>query len=331
MKALVYTGPKAMVLREVDDPQPGEDELLIKVDAVGICGSDMHAWHGHDARRPAPLILGHEAAGVVQTGAMAGKRVTVNPLVTCMKCEYCKNGRSNLCRARQIISIPPREGAFAQYVALPGRNLIEVPKATDLHKAALTEPIACSWHAVRVAGVALRDTLTDSTVVVLGGGAIGLAAALVLNAFGCKDISIAETNPLRRKVLAGAGPFNVYDPTTGQGPECGSVHLVIDAFGGAQTRAAASALARPGGVIVHIGLAGGDTGLDVRRMTLQEITFIGSYTYTMDDFRNTADAIFDGRLGALDWYEERPLKDGVGAFDDIDSGRVAAPKIILKP
>lgn len=331
MKALVYTGPEAMAFRDAGDPEPRDGEVVIQVDAVGICGSDMHAWHGHDARRPAPLILGHEAAGVVQTGAMAGKRVTVNPLVACMTCSYCKTGRTNLCPSREIISMPPREGAFAQFIAMPERNLIEVPDGIDLQVASLTEPTACSWHAIELAAAALFEPVGEAIAVVLGGGAIGLAAALALDAFGCRNIWIAETNPLRHQILSKAGPFNVYNPLSGDGPDAGSVHIVVDAFGGTATRASSTALTRPGGVIVHIGLAGGEAGLDVRRMTLQEITFIGSYTYTMDDFAKTAAAIFDGRLGDLDWFEERPLSDGAGAFRDINSGRAAHPKIILRP
>ena len=104
-----------------------------------------------------------------------------------------------------------------------------------------------------------------------------------------------------------------------------------DAVGYAATRAVASELTAPGGVIVHIGLGEDTGGLDVRRMTLQEITFIGTYTYTAQDFRDTAQAMFDGRLGPLDWIEERPLSDGASAFADIRAGRVAAPKIVLKP
>ena len=331
MKALVYTGPEAMEIRDVDDPAPARGDALIRVDSVGICGSDMHAWHGHDERRPAPLILGHEAAGVVEAGSMTGKRVTVNPLVTCMACDYCTSGRTNLCGGRQIISMPPREGAFAQLVTIPERNLVEVPDAVSFQKAALAEPIACSWHAIELARASLSGPLDEAAAVVLGGGAIGLAAALVLDAFGCGSIWIAETNARRHEILANAGPFNVYNPLDANGPDEGSVHLVVDAFGGGATRAAATRLVRPGGVIMHIGLAGGDAGLDVRRMTLQEITFIGTYTYTMDDFRNTAAAIFDGRLGALDWFEERSLEDGVQAFADINLGHAAHPKIILRP
>ncbi|MGI9463384.1 MAG: alcohol dehydrogenase catalytic domain-containing protein, partial [Aestuariivirgaceae bacterium] len=252
MKALVYTGPEAMAFRDADEPKPGDGEVLIKVDAVGICGSDMHAWHGNDERRPAPLILGHEAAGIVQTGTMTGKRVTVNPLVACMQCDYCKSGRTNLCPGRQIISMPPREGAFAEYVAMPTRNLVDVPDEIDLQKAALAEPVACSWHAVRLADTALFEPIEEARAVVLGGGAIGVAAALSLKAFGCKDIWIAETNTRRHKVLEAAGPFHVYDPINDVGPQDGSAHIVIDAFGGTKTRALASTLARPGGVVAHV-------------------------------------------------------------------------------
>ena len=331
MKALVYTAPHEMEWRDVPDPQPRDGEALIAVEAVGICGSDMHAWHGSDDRRPAPLILGHEATGIVKTGALAGKRVTVNPLVTCMACAFCVSGRTNLCAERQIVSMPPREGAFAELLAIPERNLVEVPDGVDARVAALAEPIACSWHAVRLADRALQSPLQEARAVVLGGGAIGLGAALALKAFGCEDIWIAETNALRHPALRAAGLFRVYDPLGGQGPEAGSAEVIVDAFGGEATRAAASALAMPGGVIVHIGLAGGVPGLDIRRMTLQEITFIGTYTYTMQDFRDTAAAIFDGRLGALDWFEDRALKGGAAAFDDINAGRVAAPKIVLNP
>jgi L-iditol 2-dehydrogenase len=107
--------------------------------------------------------------------------------------------------------------------------------------------------------------------------------------------------------------------------------LVIDGVGYAATRADATAITRPGGVIMHIGLGEATGGLDIRRMTLQEITFIGTYTYTAEDFRQTAAAIFDGRLGPLDWIEERALADGQQAFADIRAGVVAAPKIILRP
>jgi L-gulonate 5-dehydrogenase len=122
MKALIYRGWHVLEFSDAADPVPQPDEVLVAVEAVGICGSDMHAWHGHDERRPAPLILGHEAAGRIVTGPRKGERVTINPLVTCGRCDACVSGRSNVCAARQIISMPPREGARS-------RNSSEFPSA----------------------------------------------------------------------------------------------------------------------------------------------------------------------------------------------------------
>ena len=324
MKALIYDGPETLVLREVPDAEPRAGEELIRVLAVGICGSDMHAYLGHDARRPAPLILGHEAAGVIVGGPRAGERVTINPLVTCGGCDACRAGRENLCAARQIISMPPREGAFAEYVAMPARNLVSLPPDVALAKAALAEPLAVSWHAVRLA-VEARGPGVPGAALVIGGGAIGLAAALALAARGVADVTLSEPNPARRAYLAERCGLHVVEEAAGQ------FGLVIDAVGYAATRAIASACAAPGGVIAHVGLGEDAGGLDIRRMTLQEITFIGTYTYTAQDFRDTAQAIFDGRLGPLDWTEARGLSEGATAFADLRAGRVAAPKIVLDP
>src|SRR6056297_2611914 len=166
MKALIYDGPETLVLREVPDAEPHAGEELIRVSAVGICGSDMHAYLGHDARRPAPLILGHEAAGVIEGGPRDGARVTINPLVTCGACPACRSGRENLCPERQIISMPPREGAFAEFVRMPERNLVAVPDGVPLEVAALAEPLAVSWHAVRLGLSALHEAEARRALVI---------------------------------------------------------------------------------------------------------------------------------------------------------------------
>ena len=327
MKALVYTGPETLEFRDAPDPVAGVNPL-VEIAHVGICGSDMHAYLGHDERRPAPLILGHEAAGTIIAGPGIGTRVTINPLVTCGTCPACLDGRENLCPDRQIISLPPREGAFAEKVTIPATNLVEIPDGISTEKAAMAEPLACGWHAVRLARNALHRPLEEARCLVLGGGAIGLGAALVLAAQGAPQIHLAETNAARRAIVGAAGDFQVFDPTE---TSVSDVDLVIDAVGYEATRAAASAAVKPGGVIAHIGLGSAAGGLDVRRMTLQEITFFGTYTYSAADFRATAAAIFAGRLGTLDWPEIRPLADGAQAFRDIKAGNAAAPKIILKP
>ena len=181
----------------------------------------------------------------------------------------------------------------------------------------------------------MRDTITEpareipvvhrTDVLVVGSGPGGLAAALALRAMAVEDVTIQEPNAARRAFLTDRCGQQAVAEFQGMVP------LVVDAVGYAATRAAASACAAPGGVIAHVGLGEDVGGLDIRRMTLQEITFIGTYTYTAQDFRDTAQAIFDGRLGTLDWSELRPLSEGAAAFYDLRSGAVAAPKIILSP
>ncbi|MCY4300475.1 MAG: alcohol dehydrogenase catalytic domain-containing protein [Aestuariivita sp.] len=327
MKALVYTGPGELKYLDVEDAGITSDQPLIEVDSVGICGSDMHAYLGHDDRRPAPLILGHEAAGTVVNGEFKGKRVTINPLVICHQCRMCRSGRDNLCRSRQIISMPPRDGAFAQLVALPGENLIEIPDEMRFEQAALAEPIAVSWHAVRLGIEAATSGMCENAVV-FGGGAIGVAAALSFRAQGVCHITIVEPNPLRRDYLSRDGSYSVVSPEDLNGQ---LFDMVVDAVGNDGSRRQASAVVHPGGVVMHVGLGGGAGGVDLRRLTLQEITFIGTYTYTKQHFREACTAMFDGRLGCLDWFETRPLTDGPQAFLDILDGRVNAPKVILKP
>lgn len=331
MKALVYTGPHALEFRDAPEPTQGPDEVLIRVEAVGICGSDMHAYHGHDSRRPAPLILGHEAAGRIVGGARDGERVTVNPLVTCGTCPACERGASHLCPSRQILSMPPRPGAFANYVCAPTRNLVSIADDFPIEHAALAEPVAVSYHAVNHGARLLGRPLAGARTAVLGGGAIGLAAALVLVMQGAAEVLLGEPNAERRKTAERSGPIRTYDPTSAQAPEPNTVDLAIDAVGAKATRVDASRIVRPGGVIVHVGLLPGEEGFDVRKITLQEVVVSGSYCYTMQDFRDVVGALASGRLGALDWIETRPLADGARAFADIDANAVAAAKLVLVP
>lgn len=332
MRALIYTGPNALIVDDVPVPVPGPGEVLVRVEAVGICGSDMHAFHGHDARRPAPLILGHEAAGRVAEGPRAGARVAVNPLVTCGCCPACESGRTHLCPSRQILSMPPRPGAFADYVCVPEKSLVPIPDALSTTHAALAEPLAVAYHAVNQGARLLGRPLAGARCVVLGGGAIGFGSGLVLAMQGAGEVVIIEPNPERRSEAArGLPTARCRAPDDAEGPGPDSADLILDAVGSDATRAKASQLARPGAVIVHIGLLPGDRGLDVRKITLQEIVVSGSYCYTMQEFRDVVGALADGRLGPLDWVEERSLAAGAAAFADMDASRVAAPKLILRP
>jgi len=330
MKALVYTGTQEIMYRDEPDPAPsGSSDVLIAVDACGLCGSDMHAYHGLDARRVPPLILGHEVTGVVQNGQRAGERVIVNPLISCGTCKDCIAGRAHLCADRELIGMR-LAGAFAEYVVVPENSLLSMQSDMDVAHASLTEPTAVSLHSIAVAERVLHRPVSEVRALVIGAGAIGVLACLLLQSKGCSDVYLGDTSPLRRKTAEQHGFGNVYDPL-GNEPEAGSFELVIDAVGSGKTRAAASRLVRAGGVICHIGLQDDEPGLDTRRITLQEITVIGNYCYTTSDMQAAKEAIYNGQIGKLDWLERRPLSDGASAFADVHNAVASAPKIVLFP
>jgi alcohol dehydrogenase len=330
MKALVYTAPNEVTFRDEPEPAVGAGDVLLAVEAAGICGSDMHAYHGHDPRRNPPLILGHELSARIAEGARAGTRVTVNPLITCGRCDYCVGGRDNLCAHRTMIGMT-RPGGFAEHVAVPASTLIEVPAAMPARAVALTEPAATALHALALAQRAMMRPLPESRVLVIGGGAVGLLAALLARSYGCHDVALAETNPLRRATAAAAGGLRAFDPADAAERIENTADLVIDAVGAKATRAAALTAVRPGGVVVHIGLLDWASEIDMRKLTLAEITLIGTYTYSTADLRATVAALAAGAFGALEWVDERPLADGAAAFADLDAGRSRAAKILLRP
>ena len=325
MRALVYTGTQLSEIRDVPTPVCDREQVVVDLAFCGICGSDMHAWHGHDERRVPPLVLGHEAVGVANDGPLQGQRVAINPLMACGACVSCLSGNEHLCAKRELIGMRV-PGAFAEKVAIKAQNLTILPDDLSFVEAALSEPLACSVHAVRLALQHVDDDRT-ATIAILGGGAIGLLAGKVFLAYGYQNIWIAEPNPLRRSMLEKLGNFNTYDPTkSDQCPQ--NVDMIIDAVGSGTTRRTASAMVRPGGVIVHIGLQDNLDGLDARRITLQEITFKGTYCYRNDDFAEALRLLHDGAVSGSGWVDVRPLADGAKAFQDIHNG-TAPPKIIL--
>ncbi|MEL6210306.1 MAG: alcohol dehydrogenase catalytic domain-containing protein [Pseudomonadota bacterium] len=309
---------------EMPEPEPQDGDVLVEVAAVGLCGSDMHGYLGHDSRRTPPLILGHEAAGTIVAGPRTGERVTLNPLVPNYESRFSKVGRTNICPDRQILSMPPRHGAFAERVVIPGANAVTVPDHVPFEKACLAEPLACGWHMVAMADRLMDQPIAGSRCLVIGAGAIGFGTALVLAAWGAGAVEIAETNPIRHPAVKADGRFALHE-------DGGDFDAVFDAVGYGATRAIASEKVRPGGVIGHIGLGDNTGGFDARRMTLHEIIAFGSYTYTQAEFQATADALYAGRLGPLDWTDIRPLEDGAAGFEDVAEGRATQPKLVFLP
>jgi len=332
MHALVYTGIQKLVYREEKNPKVVNGESIVKISASGICGSDMHAYHGKDDRRIPPLILGHEISGTIDNGKLAGKKVVLNPLITCGKCDYCKHGREHLCNKRIILGMNKpieRQGGFAEYVSIPDQNIYELPKTLDMKEAPISEPAAVALHAVELGEKELTKPLEHTKALVIGGGAIGLLSGLILSKIkNCKKIVITDPNDKR------LNECSKYLEAEAVKPNNTSINndyfdIVFDTVGLEVTRQQAIKSIRPGGVIIHIGLTQPSGSFDFRKATLQEITFIGTYCYTNKDFEKTLNILANKKIGTLDWIEYRSLKDGFGAFKQIHNGTCASPKIIL--
>jgi alcohol dehydrogenase len=224
-----------------------------------------------------------------------------------------------------------RAGAFAELMTIPATSLVDIPQDMSPIKAALTEPAATALHAINLVMHALRRPLPECSVLVIGAGAIGLLSALLVRTYGVRRLMMAEANPLRRASAAAAAACATYDPIADGAPAAGSIDVVIDAVGAKATRDAALAAIKPGGVVMHIGLQDWSSEIDMRKLTLAEITLIGTYTYTTADLRATVRALDEGAFGDLGWVETRPLNDGAAAFYDLHCGRSAAAKIVLLP
>lgn len=340
MQALVWLGPRDMVQRDEPMPKPAEGEVLISVGAVGICGSELSGFLGHNSLRVPPLIMGHECAGqVVQvtggtfaTGdaATVGARVTFNPLVVCGTCDRCLSGKSNLCRRRQLVGAH-RPGAFAQYVAVPARQCYPLPESLSLVAGSLAEPLACSVRAVALSGVKPQERL-----LILGAGPIGLCAFAAAHAQGVEQIIISDVAPQRLEMARHWGARDVVNAREqdvvafAQERYPGGVDCVIDAVGATPVRTQAIRAVVPGGRVVLIGLHDEESVLPANYVIRQEITVTGTFAYTDNDFAQAVDLLNRGVVRpSVDWLEERPLGDGPAAFTELVDGKAKAAKIVL--
>jgi threonine dehydrogenase-like Zn-dependent dehydrogenase len=321
-------------------PEPAEGEVLISVGAVGICGSELSGFLGHNSLRVPPLIMGHESAGqVVQvtggtfaTGdaATVGARVTFNPLIVCGDCDRCSSGNSNLCRRRQLVGAH-RPGAFAQYVAVPAHQCYPLPESLSLVAGSLAEPLACSIRAVALSGVKAQERL-----LILGAGPIGLCAVAAARAQGIEQIVISDVAPQRLEMARRWGASDIVNARERdvvafvQDRFPGGVDRVIDAVGATPVRTQAIRAVVPGGRVVFIGLHDEESVLPANYIIRQEITVTGSFAYTDDNFTQAIELLVRGVVQpSVDWLEERPLSDGPAAFAELIDGKAKVAKIVL--
>ncbi|MDP9258774.1 MAG: alcohol dehydrogenase catalytic domain-containing protein [Actinomycetota bacterium] len=300
MHALLYTESYDFVVREVASPQPAPDEVLLRVEAAGICASDVDGVSSRSPRRTPPLIMGHELTGeVVAVGGPAGThldgaRVAVNPQVTCGDCLRCRSGQENACGNRGLIG-GTRPGGFAELVAVPVRCIHRIAQDAPAEVAVLTEPLATCLHALSL----IPEKFT-STAVVLGGGTIGTLAAQLLRTSGTRRVIVSEPILARHLSLRDVAEVivapeglreAVLEATGGAGAD-----LAIDAVGTSSSRPDSVRILRPGGCALWLGMHAQEATIPAFDMVVHEQRVVGSFAYTNSEFGRALGLLESGRL-----------------------------------
>ncbi|WP_256749336.1 zinc-dependent alcohol dehydrogenase family protein [Mesorhizobium sp. Mes31] len=305
MKAVRLEAVGSIALREVDKPDIGPDELLVRVEACGVCGTDRHLFHGEFPCKP-PVTPGHEFSGIVEaigtsvSGFAVGDRVTGDPNIACGRCAHCHAGRVNLCSNLRAIGIH-RDGGFAEYLALPQKQAFVLPAGLKPTHGAFCEPLGCCLH-----GVDLAEIGPGSSVVVLGGGVIGLLTVQLARLAGAKTIILSTRQASRRALARDLGATATVDPTAGDvvdaiagpaGLAPGGVDVVFECAGVRETVEQSMRLARAGGTIVIVGVTpqGMKAEFEPFDLLFRELRVLGSFLnpYT---HRRAAELIASGAI-----------------------------------
>jgi threonine dehydrogenase-like Zn-dependent dehydrogenase len=315
MRAMVYSAPLTLEMQDVAEPSPGAGEVIVEVAAAGICGSELEGFASQSPFRVPPLVMGHEFAGTV---AGTGRRVVVNPLVNCGECDLCLLGATNVCRRRALLGVH-RSGGFAERVAVPERNLVELPDDVSWPQAAMIEPLANGVHGIRLA---TGHVPLPRRVGVLGAGAIGLAVVLAAVNRGIAEVHSVDLLDEKLATVRAAGAT-----WTGAALD-GEYDVIVDAVGAPATRAASLAHLRPAGAAVWLGLHSAEPGFDGRDLIRGEKTVLGSFAYHHQDFDA---AVPLARAVRPEWLETVELDRGVEAFTALLAAARPPAKTVLVP
>jgi L-iditol 2-dehydrogenase len=342
MKALLLSQYKKLEMVTLPDPTPGQDEVLVRVAACGICGSDVHGYDGSSGRRIPPIIMGHEAAGTIAalgdgvTGFSKGDRVTFDSTIFCGTCANCRRGEVNLCDHRQVLGVSctefRRPGAFADYVAVPARILYRLPENLSFAEAALLEAASVALH-----GVSLAQVSAGTTALVLGAGMIGLLTLQALRAGGCSRIFVSDLDSTRLRLAEDVGATAVLSSkgdvveqvmalTGGIG-----VDVAIEAVGRNETVKVSIESVRKGGTVVLVGNISPEVTLPLQKVVTRQIRLQGSCA-SAGEYPRAIELLASGAIQVKPFISAvAPLEEGPRWFERLHAGEPNLMKVILRP
>ncbi len=343
MRALLLSEYNKLEVVDLPIPQPAPDELLVQVAACGICGSDVHGFDGSTGRRIPPIVMGHEAAGVVvATGAAVegyapGDRVTFDSTVFCGDCDFCRSGQVNLCNNRQVIGVScdeyRRAGAFAEYLTVPARIACHLPDGLEFHEAAMLEAVSVALH-----GVSLAQLQGDETVLVIGAGMIGLLLLESARAAGSARTFVSDIDPTRLELAASLAADETFlasgqalvqqilERTQGRG-----VDIVLEAVGREETIATAIDCVRKGGTVVLVGNISPQVNIPLQKVVSRQIRLQGSCA-SAGEYPEAMKLIAAGKIKVAPLITaQAPLADGPSWFARLHAREPNLMKVVLDP
>jgi L-iditol 2-dehydrogenase len=342
VRALLLSAYNQLSVTDVPVPSIGDEDVLVRVRACGICGSDVHGYTGESGRRIPPIVMGHEAAGVVEdvgagvTGVAAGDRVTFDSTVSCGRCAFCRRGESNLCDNRMVLGVScgdyRRNGAFAEFVSVPARIVYRLPDSLAFEHAALIEAVSVAVHAVRrkVPGASDR-------VVVIGCGMIGLLIIQVLCHEGSREIVAVDVDERRRALAAKLGAAKTIDAkqnvaaalkeaTAGQGAD-----HAYEVVGRSETVQSAVRAVRKGGTVTLVGNLAPMVELPMQEVVTRELTLLGTCA-SSGEYPECIELLASGAVNVAPLISvAAPLEEGPVWFDRLHRADGQLMKVILRP
>ncbi len=342
MKALLLSQYNQLEMADFPVPTPGLGEVLVRVAACGICGSDVHGYDGSSGRRVPPIVMGHEAAGTI--AALGGgimnlaenERVTFDSTISCGACEFCKRGELNLCNHREVIGVScgdyRRAGAFAEYIVVPSRIVYALPPSISFPEAALLEAVAVAVHAV-----SLAERVPKRTALVIGAGTIGLLCLQALRVAGCSRILLADIDPSRLGLAKEFGATTVLKPelefakqvshqTGGEG-----VDLVVEAVGRNETVGTAIDAVRKGGTVILVGNIAPEVTLPLQKVVTRQIRLQGSCA-SAGEYPRAIELMASGAINVKPLITAiAPLEEGPEWFKRLHAREPGLTKVVLTP